>query len=386
MRVEDSLKRLENYVLRENYKGYDPYDALNSPLFNLPFFNSNKLVRFVAQQIVKRSPLNLRPLLKVPKERNPVSLGLILQGYAFLSDIIPDKKKEYYQKINMLTSDLINLIPEGYSGSCWGYNFDWEARYANIPAYQPTVVATGIVANALYHAWKITGLNKLKDLLISSSKFVLNDLNRTYDGNLFLFSYSPFDKQRVFNASMKGARLLSQVHSITGDETKKVTAKRTVEFVINNQKTDGSWEYSLAKSGGWIDNYHSGYILDCLDDYIKLCEDDTYIINLRKGFKYYKNNFFGSDGRPSFYSDKVYPIDCTAASQSILTLTRFGELKLAEKVAKWMIDNMQGDDGSFYFRKFKLYTNRTSFMRWSNAWMFVALTYFLNKKSNEEKG
>ena len=50
-----------------------------------------------------------------------------------------------------------------------------------------------------------------------------------------------------------------------------------------------------------------------------------------------------------------------------------------------LIDNMQGADGSFYFRKFKWYTNRTSFMRWSNAWMFAALSYLLKSRLGEDE-
>lgn len=76
---------------------------------------------------------------------------------------------------------------------------------------------------------------------------------------------------------------------------------------------------------------------------------------------------------PRFYADRSYPADCTAAAQSILTLTRFGDNEEAVKVAVWMIKNMQSGNGSFYFRKYKHYTIRTSFMRWSDAWMFAAL-------------
>ena len=45
--------------------GWDPYDALLSPLFSAPFLRSNRSVRFAAQQAVLRSPINLRRLLRV---------------------------------------------------------------------------------------------------------------------------------------------------------------------------------------------------------------------------------------------------------------------------------------------------------------------------------
>jgi hypothetical protein len=382
MNIKDAVLALGEYASENAYKGYDPYDALLSPLFSLPFFSKNKLIRFGTQQFVKRFPLNIRPLLLVPKGLNPVSLGLFIQGYANLITVMPGRKQEFIEKIEQLTDMLNELLPEGYSGACWGYDFDWEARHAKIPAYQPTVVATGIITNGLYQAWKITGLEVLKELVVDASAFVLKDLNRSYSGDTFCFSYSPFDEQRVFNASMKGARLLAQAFALTGDKEYKEQATQAVEYVAGQQRENGSWGYSLAKTGGWVDNYHTGYILDCLDEYVRLCDDSTYRPHLEKGFAYYRDHFFEPDGQPAFYSNSLYPADCTAASQSILTLTRFDDIDLARKVAEWTITNMQASDGHFYFRKFKYYTIKTSFMRWSDAWMFAALTYLIKYNRN----
>ena len=80
---------------------------------------------------------------------------------------------------------------------------------------------------------------------------------------------------------------------------------------------------------------------------------------------------------PKSFHNGLYPVDCTAAVQTLLALCRFGDPELAEKVAAWMCRNMQSADGHFYFRKFRRYTIKTSFMRWSNAWMFAGLAYLL---------
>ncbi|MBK6838061.1 MAG: hypothetical protein IPG90_07085 [Bacteroidetes bacterium] len=58
---------------------------------------------------------------------------------------------------------------------------------------------------------------------------------------------------------------------------------------------------------------------------------------------------------------------------------------MAQKVGAWMIENMQAENGSFYFRKFSAYTIRTSYMRWSNAWMFVGLTELEAAKSRKQE-
>ena len=224
--IKKSLKKLQNYIEKENFKGFDPYDALKSPFFKLPFLRTNKLIRFGTQQLVKRLPFNIRPLLLVPKGYNPVTLGLSIQAYANLYSVELESKEKYLKKINFLVNELKKIIPTGFSGACWGYDFDWEARYAKIPAYQPTVVATGIITNALFIAHQITGHNQSAKLIESAAKFVINDLKRTYKENTFCFSYSPFDHQQVFNASMKGARLLAQAYSINHNAEYKELANR----------------------------------------------------------------------------------------------------------------------------------------------------------------
>ncbi len=372
--IVQGLEQLKICIEKEKYWGFDPYDGLKSPFFNLPFLRSNKLVRFGTQQVVKRLPFSIRPILLIKKGYNPVTLGLAIQGYAYLYASDKTKNKEYLEKINYLVNELKKLIPKGYSGACWGYDFDWEARYTNIPAYQPTVVATGIITNALFLAHQLTGCQESLKLILSASNFVKNDLQRTYSANDFCFSYSPFDKQQILNASMKGVRLLAQAYFITKNDELKELAKRAVNFVVNKQRNDGSWGYSLAKTGGWTDNYHTGYVLDCLDEYQNLTDDFEYTSNIKKGYVFYINNFITNNGEPKFYHNKLYPIDCTAASQTMLTTIRFGDVEIAKKVAGWMINNMQKKDGSFKFRKFKNYTISTSFMRWSNAWMFAALS------------
>ncbi|MGE0568921.1 MAG: delta-aminolevulinic acid dehydratase [Bacteroidia bacterium] len=381
--IEESLNRLINYIEQEEYKGFDPYDGLKSPFYKLPVLKSNKLLRFGFQQVVKRFPINLRTLFFIPKGLNPVTLGLCIQGYCNMAKANQKNSDLYEEKVCYLIDKLEKLIPEGYSGACWGYDFDWEARYSKIPSYQPTIVATGIITNALFIAYEVFQNKKAFDLCNSACEFVLKDIKRTYDKDKdFCFSYSPFDYQEVFNASMKGVRLLAQVYSVTKREELKVEARKATSFVVKHQRNDGAWKYSNSKSGVLVDNYHTGYVLDCLDEFSKRTDDIEFDQNIKKGFDYYVGNFFENDGMPKFYDNKSYPADCTAAAQSMLTLTRFGDISLATKVAQWMIINMQDAKGYFYFRKFKSYTIKQSFMRWSNAWMFTGMSETLNFTSN----
>lgn len=377
----NSLNRLEEFIFENAYEGYDPYDVLSSPFLKLPMINGSRILKLGAQQAFRRLPFNFRHLVGVKKGLNSVSLGLSVQSYSYLI-VLFSRKREYYERqITACLVKLIDLVSDGYNGYCWGYDFDWEARYASVPAYTPTVVATGIVTNGLMEAFRLTGNEKARALVLDASRFVLRDLQKMSHGETFCYSYAPIDHQQVYNATMKGARLLAQAYAINGDSSLLDEARATVRFVIQNQREDGSWPYSYGDARTWVDNFHTGYVLDCLDEYIRCSGDTQFEPSLKKGIEYYVSNLFSPEGLPKYYSNKLYPIDSTAAAQSILTLTRFGYIDKAERIALWMIDNMQDPAGYFYYQKHRFYTNKIPYMRWSNAWMFAALAYLLYKKN-----
>jgi len=382
--LENTVKKLSNYIINEKYKGYDPYDGLSSPIFKLPILKSNKLFRFGFQQVFRRIPINLRPLLGIKKEINPVTLGLAIQAFTYLSQVFKDKKKFYTEQINYCIAKLNELRSTGYSGACWGYNFDWEARYTKIPAFTPTIVATGFITNGLYEYYSFSNDEVAKQLILSSVNFVIKDLNRTFDeeGN-FCFSYSPNDTQVVFNATMKGARLLSQAYSIVPNDELKNEIIKTVNFVMKHQTNKGYWTYASGDARTWVDNFHTAYVLDALK-VVNEVFDNLYFEQFEKGLNYYVNTFFDNTGRTKYYSHKLYPIDATQIAQSIITLVENNYLDLAEKVLDYGIKNLYSGKGYFFYQKNKFFTNKTSYIRWSNAWMFLALAFFFKKSSNSQ--
>ena len=55
-------------------------------------------------------------------------------------------------------------------------------------------------------------------------------------------------------------------------------------------------------------------------------------------------------------------------------------VNIAHKIAEWTINNMSSKKGFFYYRKYKWYTIKIPYMRWSQAWMLLALSYIIEKK------
>ena len=380
-KTRNSLIRLTDYCKSEGFKGYDPYDGLNSALFQaIPFISKNRLARLVWIQLFKRSPLNLRVITRVKKDHNPKALGLFLSGYCNLYKMRADQ--EYLDMIQFFIDKLKEVVNKNNSGACWGYNFDWQARAFFQPKNTPTVVATTFIGSALLDAYEITKEDQLLKIARSACDFIIKDINRTYDDKEnFAFSYSPLDKSVVFNASLLGSRLLSRVYSYTHEIELLDLAEKSVAFCCDYQKNDGSWSYGTLDFHHWIDNFHTGYNLECIADYMKYSGDNSFELHLDNGFDYYIKTFFTDEGVSKYYNNSVYPIDIHSPAQLIITLTRLGKFQeyrnLADKVISWTIDNMQSDKGYFYYQKNKFFISKIPYMRWAQAWMFYALSEYL---------
>jgi hypothetical protein len=373
--VRQSLTRLESYVVGERFRGWDPYDALTSPLFRLPVLRSSRWIRIAATQALRRSPYNLRPLLGIRKGYNPVTVAMILEASAYRAATHPADEAVHRQRAEECVAELARLQTPGFSGACWGYDFDWEARYGRLPAGTPTIVATGLVTNGLFAAYGLLGLNEALRLCESATRFVLDDLPRhPGDGDSFCWGYYPGDRQRVLNATMKGARLCAQVYSVTNDEQLLRAAAATTSYVGQRQHEDGSWPYSVGDTRSWVDSFHTAYVLDAFDAYRRATNDDGVERVIEKGWAYYRSSFFTEDCVPKYYPQSRFPVDATACAQSLVTLCRFGDVETAQKVARWTIANLQCPDGHFAYQLRRRGLVKIPYMRWSSAYMYLGLS------------
>lgn len=385
--VKESFEALKRYVEKEEYKGWDPYDGLSSRVFRaIPFIRDLAVVRLAWIQLFKRNPVNLRRIALVPKDFNAKGIGLFTTAYCNLYTNNPTE--DTLHRIHYLADLLLKLRSPGYSGSCWGYYFDWQARAFFQPANMPTVVATSFVADALLNAYAVTGKQAYRDAAVSSAEFVLHDLNRTKTEKGICFSYSPLDQSQVFNASLLGARLLARIYSVTGNKQLLEPAREAVRFVCLHQQESGAWAYGNQSFHKWVDSFHTGFNLECIYEYGMYTGDQSFSSYLEKGLNYYLHNFFTEEGVPKYYDNKTYPIDIHAPAQLIVSLARMQRFQensdLCRRVMEWTIRNMQDSKGFFYYQKKKGISSKIPYMRWAQAWMFYAMSYYLNETKQAE--
>ncbi|MDP2059172.1 MAG: delta-aminolevulinic acid dehydratase, partial [Flavobacteriaceae bacterium] len=113
MKINQAQKQLQTYIESENFKGYDPYDTLNSPI---PFHWLGKWGPVLAIQFQKRNPFNIRKLLGIKKAHNPKAMGLFLHAYSLQYQ--QDKDEKTLQKMEFFFNWLLENRTKGYTEYC----------------------------------------------------------------------------------------------------------------------------------------------------------------------------------------------------------------------------------------------------------------------------
>lgn len=381
--IQNSINKLIHYVENEGFKGYDPYDALNSWI---PIHWLGKYVQAVAIQLQKRNPINIRSLLGIKKDYQPKSIGLLLRAYSLLWKHNPLAR--YLENMDFFFNWLCENYSSAYSGYCWGYNFIWANPNKVIKNYHPSIVVTTFVAKGIFEYYKLTNNPKAKEVLRSSCEYILNDLPVTENANGICFSYTDLMRDCCYNASMLGAELLTKVYSITGEQRLLEKAKRAVNFILAYQHYDGHWNYSIELKSGkerqQID-FHQGFILESLYEFIQYSgtKNLKYKKALLKGLEFYRSKQFFPDGRSKWRLPNEWPVDIHNQAQGIITFALIeiesSFLPFAQKIAGYTIQHMKDKNGYFYYHKFKTFTNKIPYMRWSQSWMLLALALLISK-------
>jgi hypothetical protein len=370
---------LLDYGQAAGWAGYDPYDALNSRVFKaLPVLDF-RLARLALTQAVKRSPINLRPLLLIPKTPNPKGIALVLSSLIKLERA---RLIDGDELIRSMAYKLLSLRTPDKRSASWGYNFDWQTRSYLVPKATPNIICSAFAANALLDCYERSLRDAWLEIAVSTANFVLNTLFWREESTVACFSYTPIERARVHNANLLGAALLCRVSRLSGEKRFLEPALDAAHYSICRQREDGSWPYGEAPTQKWVDNFHTGFNLIALRRIHDTASTTEFDGSIRKGFEFYKSHFFRNDGAPKYFHNATYPIDIHCVAQSIITLAEFadegkGHIELACSVWNWALANMWDRRGYFYYQKSPYGTVKVPFMRWSQAWMLLAISTLL---------
>ncbi|MDD5195917.1 MAG: hypothetical protein PHQ96_09660 [Candidatus Omnitrophica bacterium] len=379
--IKRSALKAEKWVEDNNYKGYEPFDGLSGVLRPIAF--GNLLLERMLLQLVRQSPLNLRPILGIKPLDSTIARGYMAWGYCNMYRVSGEQK--YKDKVNLCLEWLMENKSSGYEQYAWGKHFDFASRYGFYRAFEPILIWTALIGHAFLEAYELFKESRYLSVADSLCAWILK-LPRSRTSPGFCIGYHGRDDvAHIHNSNLMGAAILARTAKYTGNEEYLAVAREAASYSCSRQLPNGAWFYGEETKNHWIDNFHTGYNLDGLKCYINYSGDKEYEGALKKGFVFYRDNFFEENGRPKYYHDKAYPIDIQCASQSIDTLTNFSQydetaLESALKVAIWTIDNMQGKESYFYYRLYPLGIKaKTPMLHWGQATTYKAMALLLSK-------
>ncbi len=335
----------------------------------------------VLQQVVLRAPFNIRPFIGIPPHQSAIGRGYLAWGYLLLHRVTRDDKarREAIACFEWLKTNRSPLSSE----FCWGDPYEYATRGGRRPYGEPLLIWSALIGQAFLDGYELFCDENYLRVAESIARWILKlPKEKTETGNCL--SYVAFRQSWIHNSNAMGAAFLARLGSLTENCDALTTARSAMSYTCSRQQADGSWYYAEEPKYHWIDNFHTGYNLSALKSYRNATGDGSFDDCLEKGLQFYKSRFFERDGRPKYFNNNTYPIDIQCASQAIDTLANFSGddpecLPLAMKVAEWTIDNMQANDGHFFYRDLGWKKVRTPMLHWGQGTMVKALAALLGK-------
>jgi len=373
-------ERLLRQIMADDYAGYDPFDMLNSRIFRASPFYRSPLLRLAVLQFGKRSPVNFRRLLLVPKMRNPKALGLCILG--LLEDFHRTGHAEYVEHASQLGHWLIanRCNQDEWHHSCWGYHFDWQARAFYVPRGKPNIISTVYVAKALLGLGETTGTQTFVDHAVDAGYFIDRHLS-VFDCEKAFFAYIPGEKILVHNASLWGAAWCSVSAKIAGDDALRDKALAVARTSVATQSANGSWLYGNSAHHHFVDGFHTGYNLEALDLIRHQTGTAEFDKSISDGLQYYKDTFFTDSGIAKYYAENPYPIDMHSFAQAVIIFVKLNHdgqyNELLNNIILWFSEKMYSKKrGKYYYQKQKFFTNKIDYTRWTQSWMYYSIALY----------
>jgi hypothetical protein len=373
--LAEALRRLESWGAQRDWLGPDPYEGLNATRPAL--LKRTVLGRRVLTQAVKRSPFDLRLLLGIPPTPNPAALGHVASAYA-LGEFLPAEERD--AKLRRTLERLLELRCDRYAGLSWGYPFDVQTRVFFYPRGDPNTIATAFAGGALIDAFERTGDGRWRSAATDVASYFVEEVPQTQAAGGAFFGYLAGDRTPIHNANMLVCALLARLARLLSRPDLAERAAAGVAFTVAHQRPDGSWPYGEGDGLGWVDSFHTGYVLESLIRSLDAGIDSGIAPALERGLRYYHEALFLPDGAPKYMPDSLYPIDTQCVAQAIQTFAlaapRHPEYAGAAQLAfRYGMRRMLRGDGAYVFQRRRLWVNRTPHVRWCEAPMLHALTH-----------
>jgi hypothetical protein len=387
----ESFKKLEKYVSKEKYTGWDPYDVLSSK--RLPQkIKENKFIAFLLTQVIKYSPINFRNILGVEKRKSNKGLSIISRAYYLASDVFGE---EYYKRKG---SEVLQELLKRTEENCSSHEFYYGYKFKIGPGITD-IICLSETTKTLILVYKFEKDQRFLKSAHKKIEYIFNNLYVDEDDCGYIKYTKDEEGRIVFNVSALVLETLSEFLKLHVEERYKYeeVIEKLTKFLLKHQRSNGAWPYSYyisMKRYYWQLDFHQGFIIDSLNaifPYLKEGLRERVRRSIEMGINFYMNKQFTKEGVSYYRYPLKYPVDIHNQAQGIITFSKlylstknknFSEF--ACKIARWTVKNMQSPEGYFYTHKWPLFLNKIPYMRWGQAWMMLALATLLGALKNED--
>ena len=383
--INDSIGTIE----ARHYLSYDPYDALSSPALYW-ILAGNTLAERLAIQVIRKSCLNLRPILGIKKIIHANGISHLVSARVILRALNgeDDDTDTIREEVNLLLS----LAHHRSTGIAWGLLYPYTTKYTKSFIGTSNLFTTINCANTLLDAALVLEKKKMIALAKQAASFCITDIGYVHEESSLWFRYYPEQNIPVYNVNALIAGFMARLYVQTHNVCYKEFATLAGEFVCRNQNGDGSWFYARGKSGHWIDGFHTGYILEGLLQLMEILPTPMLEQSITIGMDFYRRHLFTDDFIPKYYVNNLYPIDSQNCAQAIQILVKLSDLIPeclldAQKVfiqARKLLYIEKHDGGYYFCSKNKLFKNKLYSLRWAQAPMVLAMAHLLRKMKNTQ--
>ena len=323
--------------------------------------------------------------------RFPIADAHYAMGLAFLYQVTGNPV--YLGKAVRFLQVLKETRCRQFKEYCWGYPFDWVWQGGVIRQQTPLITTTPYVYESFLQVYKLDPRAEWKGILESIARHARVDIKDfPTSESASSCSYTPFAKGGVLNAAAYRAFLLTSASRVLPKDEYWRIAERNLNFVLENQNSDGSWYYAM-DGRDFIDHFHTCFVMKALAKIHSLTGHQACLEALSKGVDYYLANLFDKDGLPkpfskaprlTVYRRELY--DCAECINLCLLLrNQFPQLEITlETVIQEILNEWVKPDGSFRSRRLHWGWDNVPMHRWGQSQMFRSLAYYLSETQKTE--
>jgi hypothetical protein len=326
--------------------------------------------------------------------RFPIADAHYAMGFALLAQT--KKENQFYHRAVHFLDELIKSRAPGFQHYCWGYPFDWVTRDGTILTDTPFITTLPYVYEAFEYVYRIDKEVRWLAIMRSIAEHALSDI-QDFEASPGAYScgYGPYDNEGgVVNASAYRAFLLTSASIQFSDNRYMKAAEGNIKFVLSTQQPDGSWPYAMDGVRGFVDHFHTCFVLKALAKIERLTGREDCRSAIENGVKYYLKHLIDENGWPkpfsiaprlTVYRRELYDY-AECINLCVLLKNRIVEM---EVILQTVINDLLGrwikKDGSFRSRELILGWDNVPMHRWAQSQLFRSLCFMLTEEVSSLK-